>query len=300
MKISVIMPCHNAGRWIKEALRSVAGQQHPAHEVIVVNDASTDDSPERARRMDVVTRVIDVEHRNAAAARNSGIEASTGDWVAFLDADNRWHGDHLSRAVALLSRSDDCLYVAPPAPDEAEDTGVTRRREDFPLAEEATGLGRDDFVQWRWQCGWGFPTSGLVVRRDRLREVGGFDATQRRRHDFELVMRLVEGATWCASPWASWWSRPPKAGDISADRPACAYFALRALAINHERYAGGLYEKLLRREARKAVAVALRAGDHVSVRDTIALAKPYLPAMNRVGVGVLRHLPASVRHRWLQ
>jgi len=296
MKISVVMPCHNNEAVLEHALDSVADQAYAVHELIVVDDASSDDSAERAGRHPAVTRVISTNHRNAAAARNEGISRATGDWIAFLDADNRWHTDHLSRAAALLAGGSDCLFVAPPLASGLP-TERTEKREGCPATDDVTGLTQDAFVQWRLRRGWGFPTSGLVASRHRLTEIGGFNVEQQRRHDFELVMRLIVGHTWCATPWATWWSRPPRGNDISADGPRCAYFALRALSLNRGAYQGKTYDRLLSQQARRAWAMALRSGNTELLRDATTLAQPYLPLFDRTVFGLLSRIPKPLRHR---
>ena len=106
MRISVVIPCHNAGRWIAAALHSVADQTYPPHELLVIDDASTDDSISQIYRSGVAVNLMHVNVRNAAVARNVGIVAAKGDWVALLDADDKWYPDHLSRAIALLQNTD--------------------------------------------------------------------------------------------------------------------------------------------------------------------------------------------------
>jgi glycosyltransferase involved in cell wall biosynthesis len=74
MKFSVIIPCHNAGPWIAQSLQSVAAQSFPPCEIIVVNDASTDDSAEKIKSSGVDVRLLETSFRNGAAARNEGGE----------------------------------------------------------------------------------------------------------------------------------------------------------------------------------------------------------------------------------
>src|SRR4051794_15574201 len=111
MKISVIIPCHNAGRWIATALRSIARQTYSAFEIIVIDDASADDSLAQIGRSGVPVTLLHTSARNAAVSRNAGIEASRGDWIALLDADDIWYENHLARAVELLSDSDDVALM---------------------------------------------------------------------------------------------------------------------------------------------------------------------------------------------
>jgi len=87
--VSILIPCHNAGPWLEEALASALGQTWPRVEIIVVDDGSRDDSLAIARRHEArgVT-VLAQANRGASAARNAAAAASRGDWFQFLDADD--------------------------------------------------------------------------------------------------------------------------------------------------------------------------------------------------------------------
>src|SRR5262249_44950020 len=112
MQTSVITPCHNAGPWIAAALQSVARQTYPAYEIIVINDNSTDNSLAQIERSGVPVKLLQVSARNAAVARNVGIEVAGGEWIAFLDADDIWYPNHLARAVELLSKTKDVAFMS--------------------------------------------------------------------------------------------------------------------------------------------------------------------------------------------
>lgn len=103
--VSVVVPAHNAASWITEALESVLAQTYAAWELIVVDDGSGDDTPAlvgavaaRDRRV----RLIRQRNLGVAAARNAGIAASTGRYVAPLDADDFWFPDKLALQVEAL------------------------------------------------------------------------------------------------------------------------------------------------------------------------------------------------------
>lgn len=298
MKISVVIPCHNSSNFLAQALDSVADQLLPAHEVIVVDDRSTDDSAEIARSHRVVPKVLTVDHGNAAPTRNAGIEQATGDWVAFLDADNIWFPEHLSNAKDLLDNTDDVLYASPPLVETEEiPERVGQVRPDHPLDKPATGLKEIDFVRWRLNHLWGYPTTGTVARLDRVREVGGFDVSQKRRHDFELVMRVISGHTWCGSPVGTWWSRPIREGNISADKPACAYYAHRALHLNRERFDSDDFRHLIRKAALNATKNAVYARDAALKRDAMALAKQDMGLKERLKLAIFTLTPPALRSR---
>ncbi|WP_035349378.1 glycosyltransferase family 2 protein [Edaphobacter aggregans] len=86
--ISVVIPAYNAGSLIGETLDSVLAQSCPAHEIIVVDDGSTDDTAEVVRRYGNAVRYLRQENQGQAIARNTGIHAATGEWIAPLDSDD--------------------------------------------------------------------------------------------------------------------------------------------------------------------------------------------------------------------
>lgn len=88
--VSVIIPCYNAQAFVGQAIESALGQTSPPTEVIVVDDGSTDDSHLIANRFGSPVRALRQRNGGPSLARNAGIEASTGQFIAFLDADDYW------------------------------------------------------------------------------------------------------------------------------------------------------------------------------------------------------------------
>lgn len=88
-RISVVVTCHNYGRYLRECLESLLAQERPADEIVVVDDASDDDTPEIAAfYAGAGVRYERVEYRDATKSYNHGVAATTGDLIAFADADN--------------------------------------------------------------------------------------------------------------------------------------------------------------------------------------------------------------------
>ncbi len=106
MKISIIIPAYNAGATLREALDSVQAQNHAPHEVIVVDDGSTDDTADIARTYHEVLPLVLVQQANAGlgAARNAGMDKATGEAWAFLDADDVWGANKLGISVRYLEK----------------------------------------------------------------------------------------------------------------------------------------------------------------------------------------------------
>lgn len=114
-KISVIIPTYNSAKYIGEAIESVLAQTYPVHEIIVVDDGSTDDTVEIVKK--IASRPMTYElrpkilylhqdNRGPAAARNTGIRSATGGYIAFLDSDDLWLPDKIEKQIVLFERSD--------------------------------------------------------------------------------------------------------------------------------------------------------------------------------------------------
>ena len=96
--VSVIIPCFNYGQWLPEAIESALSQTHEPHEVIVVNDGSTDNTGEVVRRFPGV-KYIYQENKGTPAARNLGIKLAKGEWILPLDADDTLEPTFIERCL---------------------------------------------------------------------------------------------------------------------------------------------------------------------------------------------------------
>ena len=107
--VSVIIPAFNAAPTLERAVASALAQTHQAIRVIIVNDGSRDDTGPVARMLaahdDRITVITHEATLGAGAARNTGIAAATGRFVAFLDADDEWHVTKLAQQVALMNKA---------------------------------------------------------------------------------------------------------------------------------------------------------------------------------------------------
>ena len=106
-KVSIIVPVYNAGRFLEQTLQSVFQQDFTDWELLLVNDCSTDNSIEIIRRHedDKRIRLINLDKNGGAAvARNQGIALAKGRYIAFLDSDDIWKSDKLSKQVAFMEK----------------------------------------------------------------------------------------------------------------------------------------------------------------------------------------------------
>jgi len=109
--VSIIIPCHNAERWLAATLESALAQTWPDREIILVDDGSTDGSLALARTFESRgVKVVAQANAGAAAARNTGLQLARGDYLQFLDADDLLAPDKLGPQVRLLqARGNDCI-----------------------------------------------------------------------------------------------------------------------------------------------------------------------------------------------
>jgi GT2 family glycosyltransferase len=110
-RFSVVIPAFNSAATLARAIESVRAQSWPAHEIIVVDDGSTDATAGIARQFGDVVRLIQQNNSGVSVARNAGAAAATGDWLAFLDADDWYAPDRLKLHAEWIAEDAalDCL-----------------------------------------------------------------------------------------------------------------------------------------------------------------------------------------------
>ena len=271
---SVVIPCHNCEKWIKEALDSVLKQTCPPSEILIVFDNCSDASREIVACHELQVRGLDRTCGNAAAARNAGVQHCTGKWVAFLDGDDRWTADHLERAISLLSESNDMAYFGHWVEFHSDAEEIIEVPS-LSISEDTSGLDSDRwYAEYVHSIGW--PTSGMVVSRERFLEIGGFDETQLRRHDTEMFARVVHSKTWSYSPKPCFFYRRSVAGSISSNKPECRYYKLLSDQKIACHYGKDSRTDRSLRAARSCVSAAIKERDPELVRRCLEIAGPLL------------------------
>ena len=111
LSVSTVVPTYNRARLLERALRSALAECRPGDEIIVVDDGSSDDTEAVVRDLGPALRYLRTPHLGAGAARNAGVEAATGDLVAFLDSDDEWAPGKLAWQRAVMEQFPDVLYL---------------------------------------------------------------------------------------------------------------------------------------------------------------------------------------------
>lgn len=180
--VSVVIPTRNRRHLVARAIASARAQTYPNIEIVVVDDASTDGTAGDLAQFGDVRLVQLDQPAGGAAARNHGIEASAGEYVAFLDSDDEWLPEKLERQVAVLVGSPllGAVYCRHLSHDDV--TGVRR------VSQGALYTGDITEELFSGRCP--RTVSLFLVRREALDEVGGFDESLRGFQDTDLWMRL--------------------------------------------------------------------------------------------------------------
>lgn len=183
--VSVVIPCYNSAAYLPAALESVFGQTSGDHEVIVVDDGSSDETPAILDRYAPRLRSIRQDNAGAAAARNRGAREARGRWLAFLDADDVWPSNRLERMIAYLRDHAEVKVLATAARVMTAAGAPTRRVVRRKRAGER--LTTFDFLtrEKGLICG-----AGVLVDRDCFLDVGGFDPDLPPVEDCDLWLRL--------------------------------------------------------------------------------------------------------------
>jgi glycosyltransferase involved in cell wall biosynthesis len=179
--VTVVIPCFNGEAYLREAIESALAQTHPEVEIIVVDDGSTDGSSRIAQMFPV--RYIRQENRGLTKSRNLGIDASLGDYIVFLDADDRLMPEAIETGLRVMSKHPDCamtvgdhLFVS------RDGSYLSHSSKACVQSSHYEELLKSNFIEM---------ISSVLFRRSVLVEVGGFDTNLRVAEDYELYLRIA-------------------------------------------------------------------------------------------------------------
>jgi len=182
--VSVIIPAYNHGRFIAEAIDSVLVQTVAPLEIIVVDDGSTDDTQAIVARYGDHVRCIHQPNAGVSAARNAGIAAARGEYLAFLDSDDLWLPEKLALEVARFDADPELGLVHCGAErfDETGTTSVSVTGMEGWIAPRLLRLDREIIAA---------TGSGPMVPKRIAEEIGGFDAALKVSEDWDFCYRVA-------------------------------------------------------------------------------------------------------------
>ena len=184
-RVSVVIPCYNQAHFLSEAIQSTLSQSYHDFEVLVVDDGSKDDTAGVASEYaatDPRVRLIRQENRGLAGARNRGLAESTGEYVVFLDSDDRLLGEALEVGVRELHAHPGCAFVSGLCEYIAADGSPILR-----LRQE--GVDGDPHIELL-RAG-PILVPAVMYRRSIFDTVGGFDESYRAAEDYALYYRVA-------------------------------------------------------------------------------------------------------------
>jgi glycosyltransferase involved in cell wall biosynthesis len=182
VNVSVVIPTHDRASLVVRALRSVAAQTYHDYEILVVDDGSTDDTESALRTIEIPMRYLRQSHAGVSAARNRGVAAARGQWIAFLDSDDVWLPQKLARQTTFAEGEGGIEAC------QTEETWIRNGVRVNPGRRHAKPCG-DIFAASLELCL--VSPSAVMLRRATFERVGGFDEGLAACEDYDLWLRLA-------------------------------------------------------------------------------------------------------------
>lgn len=203
--VSVIIPFLNAGQWLEEAVQSVIAQSYPHWELLLVDDGSREADTTLAKQFahDHPGKIKYLEHeghanKGVAVSRNKGIAAAQGDYIAFLDADDRWLPEKLANQLALFAQHPEVDMIC-----EASTFWYSWREAEeedhyYNVGAPAGVYNPPALMSKLYPLGYGAPPcpSGLILKKQTVDAVGGFS------EEFAGVYQLYEDQAFLSKVYA--------------------------------------------------------------------------------------------------
>lgn len=184
--VSVIIPTYNYGRFIRTAIESVLMQTYPTKEIIIVDDGSVDETDAIVSYFGNKVQLLKQTRNGVSSARNAGIEKSSSELIAFLDADDSWLPNKLEKQVALFTGDESVGLVHCGMREFDDETGKINALHldggEGWLAADIALLERPAIIG---------PGGTMLVRRDVFDVVGYFDERLTNGEDWEFCLRVA-------------------------------------------------------------------------------------------------------------
>src|SRR5437762_4473253 len=181
--VSIIIPCYNQAQFLREAIQSALVQTYSHREIFIVDDGSTDNTAEVTAGFAGV-RYIRQENAGVSTARNTGLKESRGEYLVFLDADDRLLPEALEIGVDCLRQHPECAFASGFCRLIVADGSLLGKPEQLCIA-------RDHYLEFLRRNYIWCPSS-VIYRRSALETVKGFNTSLGRAEDYDLFLRITK------------------------------------------------------------------------------------------------------------
>lgn len=182
-RVSTLMPVYNGAAYVGQAIESVLAQREVDVELIVIDDGSTDDTPQILAGFGDRIRVLRQSNAGHVKARNNGARIATGEWLAFLDADDEWLPDKLIKQLARTDQRTQVVYTERMNFGEVE--RLTTKQSD------SQELLEGDIFEPLLTHGNFVTVSSVLIRRDVFDQLGGFEESLLVCEDWDMWLRYT-------------------------------------------------------------------------------------------------------------
>lgn len=232
--VSIIIPSYNSDLYIEEAIISALNQTYSNKEVIVIDDGSIDNTQEILKKYKDRIKILTQENQGVAKARNTGIKHSNGEYVANLDADDKWYIDRLEKMIPFMISNNldiitsNYIYVD-------ESRMVINNKPAFFENYTAPNPSKQYHSLLREATAFTF----MIVKREILNEIDGYDDNLNgEAEDYDLWLRLLQkGAVWGYFPYVTA-EYMVRRGGLSKKYSKNRKKALKSIFMKHSPYIG--------------------------------------------------------------
>lgn len=179
LKVSIVIPTYNRAHLLTRAINSILEQTYQNWELIIVDDCSQDNTQEIVESYDNsrITYIRNQTNRGASASRNIGIKQSQGDWVAFLDSDDEWDQNKLQKQIEVIDS--ETVLISTDSVKKSNNQTITQNHPRS-LSNQDSVLANNLHLN----------TSSLLIRKDILKGISGFDTKLSSYEDWDLIAKI--------------------------------------------------------------------------------------------------------------
>lgn len=184
--VSVIIPAFNCEKWISQTIESVLAQTYKNIEIIVVNDGSTDNTPNILKKYNVEENIhiYHIKNSGPAVARNYGVSQATGNIITFLDADDLWESNKIERQLEYFINNNCNLLLT-------DIKLIDEHNNVIGFQEKRVPLGNKEQTIQFFQGKINQNTPTIMVKKSIFNEVGGFNSKLKHREDHFFLMQVA-------------------------------------------------------------------------------------------------------------